>query len=118
MNENSAEPCRFRTGSFVVPQVAKEVTSSKWTDETGQPGQPGKRIALDGPGCMVIDGPFAEVRELVLLSNELLCGSSSRVQATQDGNVNCGRSAFYSAGIFSNFGSVSSRWSHALPRRP
>jgi hypothetical protein len=30
-----------------------------------QPSSQGKRIAFDGPGRTVIDGPFAETRELV-----------------------------------------------------
>ncbi len=30
-----------------------------------KPTAQGKRIAFDGPGCTVIDGPFAETRELV-----------------------------------------------------
>lgn len=30
-----------------------------------KPSTEGKRIAFDGPGRMVIDGPFAEARELV-----------------------------------------------------
>ncbi len=29
------------------------------------PSAKGKRVAFDGPGCTVIDGPFAETRELV-----------------------------------------------------
>jgi hypothetical protein len=30
-----------------------------------KPSAQAKRIAFDGPGCTVIDGPFAETRELV-----------------------------------------------------
>ena len=30
-----------------------------------KPSKQGKRVAFDGPGRMVIDGPFAETRELV-----------------------------------------------------
>jgi hypothetical protein len=64
-------------GFFPAPEMTKMLEAmGKFNDELRKagillaadglkPSSQGKRIAFDGPGRTVIDGPFAETRELV-----------------------------------------------------